>query len=159
MRNLSTYSIAEFFENIERKKMYLIDVLYQWKYVEYQNWFIETTRIRAQSTDPSLDELNRRVEVAAYELARRKSNPLHEIETKNVHIDSIVEVKNQQSLANIPVFRYVYSYPNLNLIEMTTPYISCGCKLLLSNYPKKAKFIEELESFFLKNTGSRVDSK
>jgi hypothetical protein len=48
-------------------------------------------------------------------LREEKINPLYEIEAKNININYI-EVKNQQPFAYISVlvFRYMYSYQNLN---------------------------------------------
>lgn len=138
-KSIPSYEIGRLFD-----KMYLVNISYEW-HVEGKPWLKETTQIRTHS--PEAENLERAAEEAAYSLASSMSQPQYEIFIRNVTIESVQEVKHQDSLADIPVFRYVYHYPNLKLYDEPIDN-NCAYHLLLTNYPRRSKSIEHLEAFF-----------
>ena len=134
-------------------KYYIISTKFKWKEIgdveSYQRseWF--RTSLATQTRNPTEEYLRNKAYEAALDYARSRTAVNYEPEITQLEIIKIEQVPGVKSLRSMPVYRYRLSYPNLGLHDnQMQSYNSCGFRILLKEYPKKAKSIEDLEDFF-----------
>ncbi len=135
---------------------FIITIEFQWRVLPDGEW-LDNPEYTFQSNirNPSANVIQRKAEEVAKQYAQDRMTPEYEIAVRHVHITHHERVKNITSLADIPFYRYILEYPNLSLEEknnqrFANAKITCGYQLLLQEYPKKAKSVEDLEKFFNK---------
>ena len=109
------------------------------------------TQFRSNICNANQQTLLSKARSAALEYAHRRTQPQYDIDVRNIVIENVDEIKNENDFADIPFYRSdIFNYRNLSLIEIFPKhnYNSCGYNLLLNNYPKKAKSVGNLEEFF-----------
>ena len=73
--NPSTYSVGEFFENVEKNRLYLIDISFEWKFIEEKDWLPIETQFRSNISNANQQNLLSKALSAALEHAHRRTQP------------------------------------------------------------------------------------
>lgn len=74
--------------------------------------------------------------------------PGHQVEILLLTVDDVDEIPFVNNLIDSPVFRSNWTYVELRLQGEEVETKTCGYDILMKNYPKKSKSVEELEKFF-----------
>ena len=116
--NPSTYSVGEFFENVEKNRLYLIDISFEWKVIEEKDWLPSETQFRSNISNANQQTLLSKARSAALEYAHRRTQPQYDIDVRNIVIENVDEIKNENDFSDIPFYRSdIFNYRNLSLIE------------------------------------------
>jgi len=113
--NPSTYSVGEFFENFEKNRLYLIDISFEWKVIEEKDWLPSKTQFRSNISNANQQTLLSKARSAALEYAHRRTQPQYDIDVRNIVIENVDEIKNENDFADIPFYRSdIFNYRNLS---------------------------------------------
>ena len=129
--------------------LYAVSIKFDWKNPKFTNVHKgKTTTFLTRNPKKSI--IMQKAREAGTDYAHQRTNPMYSINVSNIRVQSVRKVENIRNLRSLPVFGSKLCYPKLGL-KSDKFTGKCGYDVLLKNYPKQAKSLNSLESFFNKD--------